>query len=339
MLPVAVEVWRGERIESRHRASLALVDRDGRLVAALGEPDAPVFPRSAIKPLQALPLVESGAADAAGLGERELALACASHGGEPVHVGLVEAWLGRLGLAEDALACGPHPPLHLPSAEGLVRAGERPGRRHNNCSGKHAGMLTLARHLGAEAAGYEQPGHPVQQAIRAALDELTDGALRDPPAIDGCGVPTWALPLRALALGFARLATPDGLAPARAAAARRIVLAMVREPLLVAGSGRLCTALLELGGGLVAKTGAEGVYAAALPGSGLGLAIKVEDGAARAAEVAVVAALLELGWLPPALRRDLARFARPILRNHAGAEVGRIQPAPGWQPAPGSPEV
>lgn len=330
MLPVAVEVWRGERVESRHRATLALVDRSGRVVAAVGEPDQPVFPRSAIKPLQALPLVESGAADAAGLGQRELALACASHGGEPVHVGLVEAWLGRLGVGEDALACGPHPPLHGPSAEALWAAGERPGRRHNNCSGKHAGMLTLARHLGAPEAGYERPDHPVQRAIRAALDELTDGAPLDPPAIDGCGVPTWALPLRALALGFARLATPDGLAPARAAAARRLTLAMIREPLLVAGSGRLCTALLELGGGLVAKTGAEGVYAAALPGSGLGLAIKVEDGATRAAEVALLAVLFELGWLPPSACRDLARFARPILRNHAGAEVGRIQPAPSW---------
>lgn len=333
MIPVAVEVWRGDRVESRHRASLAVVDRDGRLLAAVGEPETPVYPRSAIKPLQALPLVESGAADAAGLTERELALACASHAGEPVHVRLVEAWLARLGLEEAALACGPHPPGHGPSAEALLAAGERPGRRHNNCSGKHAGMLTLARHLGAPAAGYERPEHPVQRAIRATFDELTDGALLDPPAIDGCSVPTWAMPLRALALGLARLASPEGLAPERRAAAQRIALAMVREPLLVAGSGRLCTALLERGGGLLAKTGAEGVYVAALPGSGRALALKVEDGAARAAEVALLAALGALGWLAPPALRDLARFARPVLRNHAGLEVGRILPAPGWPEA------
>lgn len=330
MLPVAVEVWRGERVESRHRASLAVVDRDGRCVLAVGEPETPVYPRSAIKPLQAIPLVESGAADAFGLEEADLALACASHGGEPAHLRRVSAWLARLGLDEPALACGPHPPSHAPSAELLTARGERPSRLHNNCSGKHAGMLTLARHLGAPEAGYEQPEHPVQRAVRAVLDALTDGGPLDPPAIDGCGVPTWAVPLRALALSFARFGTPDALPPARAEACRRIALAMLREPLMVAGSGRLCTALLELGGGVIAKTGAEGVYAAALPGSGLGLALKVEDGAARAAEVALLAALTRLGWLTGPVLRDLARFARPTLRNHAGTEVGSIRPAPGW---------
>lgn len=330
MLPVAVEVWRGERVESRHRASLAVVDRDGRIVLGVGDPERPVYPRSAVKPLQAISVVESGAARAFGLGPAELALDCASHGGEPRHIGTVSAWLERLGLDETALACGPHPPSHGPSAELLVARGERPTRRHNNCSGKHAGMLTLVRHLGVSETGYERPDHPVQQAVRAVLDELTDGAVLDPPAIDGCGVPTWPMPLRALALAFARFASPDGLPLARAAACRTVAAAMWAEPFMVAGSGRLCTELLRAGGGLVAKTGAEGVYVAALAGSGLGLALKVEDGATRAAEVALLAALERLGWLSGSARAALAGFARPIVRNHAGTEVGRILPAPGW---------
>ncbi len=330
MSVIAVEVWRGGRVESRHRASLALVDRSGRLVRAIGEPDPPVYPRSAIKPLQAIPLVESGAADAFGASEEELALACASHGGEPFHVRAVARWLARLGLDETALACGPQVPSHDPSARALFASGGSPGRIHNNCSGKHAGMLTLARHLGVPEAGYERPDHPVQRAIRAVLDELTDGAPLDPPAVDGCGVPTWAMPLRALALAFARLATPEDLPPHRAAACRRITAAMHRAPLMVAGTGRLCSTLLATAPDLVVKTGAEGVFAAARAGTGLGLALKVEDGAGRAAQVALLAALEHLRWLDDPARVALAGFARPVLPNWAGSEVGVILPAPSW---------
>lgn len=330
MVPIAIEVRRGDRVESRHRASLAVADHTGRLVLAVGEVDRPVYPRSAIKPLQALPLVERGAADAFGLGDAELALACASHGGEPEHLALVRAWLERLGLDERGLGCGAHPPLHGPSAERLIAAGSRPTRLHNNCSGKHAGMLTLARHLGAPLEGYARPDHPVQLLIHDTLAAFTDGRLEKPPAIDGCGVPTWAIPLSALATAFARFAAPDDLPPQRAAAARRIARAMLRRPFLVAGTGRLCTALLEKGGGLLAKTGAEGVYVATLPERGLGLALKVEDGAGRAAEPALLAALEALGWLPAAAAAALEPFARPILRNHAGEVVGRILPVPGW---------
>ncbi|MCS7266650.1 MAG: asparaginase [Geminicoccaceae bacterium] len=328
MVPVAVEVWRGDRVESRHRASLAVADRGGRLRLAVGDTERPVYPRSAVKPLQALPLVESGAADAWALSAAELALACASHAGEPIHVATVAAWLARLGCDETVLVCGPHPPLDGPSAERLARAGEAPSRLHNNCSGKHAGMLALARRLGAPLSSYERPDHPVQRAIRAVLCDLCDGRLEEPPAIDGCGVPTWAVPLSALATAFARFATPDGLAPERAAAAARIARAMRAEPLLVAGRGRLCTLLLEQG--LLAKTGAEGVYLAAAPGSGLGLALKVEDGAARAAEVALLAALDALGWLSPQARSALSPRARPVLYNHAGTPVGRVAPVEGW---------
>lgn len=330
MVPVAVEVWRGGRVESRHRASLAVVDRRGRITLAVGDVEVPVYPRSAIKPLQAIPLVESGAADSFGLGEVELALACSSHGGEPRHVARVEAWLRRLGLSEPALACGPHPPSHTTSAEELWARGGRPSQLHNNCSGKHAAMLTLARQLGAAEAGYARADHPVQQAIREVLVDLTDGALSEPPAIDGCGVPTWAMPLPALALAFARFASPDDLPVPRAAACRRIALAMRREPWFVAGSGRLCSALLACGGGVLGKTGAEGVFVAADPARGLGLALKVEDGAGRAAEVALLAALSRLGWLARPALDELERFARPVLRNWAGTEVGQILPAPGW---------
>lgn len=310
--------------------SLAVADRDGRLVLAVGEPERAIYPRSAVKPLQAVALVESGAAAAFGVNAAELALACASHAGEPVHIERVAAWLARLGCDARALACGPHPPLHMPSAEALIRAGAPASRLHNNCSGKHAGMLTLARHLGAPLAGYEAPDHPVQRAIRAVLADFTDGQLVEPPAIDGCGVPTWAMPLRALATAFARFASPDRLSPRRAAACAAIARAMREEPLMVAGQGRLGTLLLARGEGLIAKTGAEGVYAAARLGSGLGLALKVEDGAARAAEVALLAALEALGWLSAAAREALAPFARPLLRNHAGTVVGRIAPVPGW---------
>jgi L-asparaginase II len=328
--PIGVLVLRGERVESWHRVSYAVVDRSGQVRHAAGVSERPIFPRSAVKPLQALAMVESGAARRFGVSQAELALACASHAGEQRHVALVRAWLARLGLDQSALACGAHPPLHAPTAERLHAAGQAPEPVHNNCSGKHAGMLTLARHLGAPPAGYHQPDHPVQRQVAATLAEMAALDALPEPATDGCGVPTFPLSLVQLAGALARLAAPQALGPARRAACEQVRAAMSSHPELVGGTGRPCSAIMTALPGLVVKTGAVGVYAAALPEAGLGLALKVEDGAGRAAPVALLALLEALGAVQGEARAALAEIARPLLRNHARRTVGRIEPAPGW---------
>ena len=327
---VAVEVWRGPRIESRHRVHVAVVDRHGRLRQAHGDVDRLVYPRSSIKPFQALPLVESGAADAFGLGEPELALACASHGGEPMHVGRIEHWLRRLDLDGNALACGPQLPSHGPSAEALLRAGGGITRLHNNCSGKHTGMLSVCRHLGWPVAGYQRPDHPLQTKIAAGMAELADLPGLTEPGIDGCSLPAWVLSLRACALLGARLADPAGLEAGRASALRRLAAAMRKHPELVAGTGRACTILMRAVPEIVVKAGAEGFFLAAWPAAGLGVALKVEDGAGRAAEVALVAVLDAVGAIPDASRPAIADLAAPAVRDRNGAVVGRIRAAAGW---------
>jgi L-asparaginase II len=330
--PVAVEVWRGGRIESRHRAHVCVADATGAVAHAIGDIDEPVFPRSAVKPFQALLLVESGAADAFGLGDEELALACASHSGEPMHVERVQRWLAALGLDDKALACGGHPPGHAPSAAALVAAGRAPSRVHDNCSGKHAGMLTVARHLGLPAASYAEPDGPIQRRIAAGIVEMTGLAHLPQPGMDGCSLPTWALPLRALATATARLARPDGLPLGRRDALERISRAMRAHPELVAGTGRCCTAVMRALPSVTVKTGAEGVYVAALHGPGLGLALKVEDGAGRASEVALLACLDRLGVVPAEAAGALVELARPRLWSRAGELVGGIAPGSGWPP-------
>ncbi len=328
--PVAVEVLRGERPESWHRVRLCVTDADGGVRLSVGPVDEPVFPRSAVKPFQALPLVASGAADAFALGEAEIALACASHSGEPEHVERVRGWLARIGAGPAELACGAHPPLDPEVAAALLKSGQDPTPLHNNCSGKHAGMLTLARHLGVPSDGYLHPHHPVQRAIFDILRELTGEPLQQPPGIDGCGVPTWPISLRSLARAAARFATGAGITAATAEAARRILRACRKHPHLVAGSGRPCTRIIpRLAEGMV-KAGAEGVYLAILPEIGCGLALKVEDGGGRAAPVALLAALDALGLIGGAAGEALADLRSPIVRNHAGIEVGRIRPRAGW---------
>lgn len=328
--PVAVEVWRGERVESRHRVRLCVADADGLILLALGAIDEPIYPRSAVKPFQALALVESGAADGFGVGEAELALACASHGGEPDHVALAAGWLARLGLDETALACGPHPPLHQASAAALLRAGASPCRLHNNCSGKHTGMLAAALRLGAPTRGYELPEHAVQRHCAEAIAALAGQDRLAEPGIDGCSLPNHPLPLRGLARAAAQLADPARQAPLRGAALRRIGAAMRAQPRMVAGTGRCCTALMALLPGVIAKTGAEGTYLAALPDRGIGIALKAEDGATRAAETALLAVLAHLGALGDELPEGLQRYRIPHLRNAAGGVVGHVRPVPGW---------
>ena len=323
--PVLVEITRGTLIESVHRGSLAIVDAAGTVRLALGDVETPVYSRSSLKPMQALPLVESGAAEAFGLGDEEVALACASHSGEPMHVTRVAAWLERLGLSERDLACGAHPSRYEPVAEAMIRRGEKPTRLFNNCSGKHAGFLTVARHWDIATSGYEQVGHPVQQAVAATLRELSD-AKELPCGIDGCAAPNFATSLTEFARAAARMAAPDGLTKERAAASRRIVAAMIAHPELISGTGRTCAILMRACHGRAAvKAGAEGFYAGWVPGSGLGIAVKIDDGAGRAAETAIAAILDRLKLLDES-QPARAILLAPILHTR-GAVVGERRPS------------
>jgi L-asparaginase II len=325
--PVLVEVLRGALVESRHHGAIAVADADGATVLTLGDVAAPVYPRSAVKALQALPLIESGAAEKFGLGDEELALACASHGGEPAHVAVAQRMLERAGLDVTALECGTHWPSHQESARALARAGA-PSALHNNCSGKHAGFICVACAGGIAQQGYVQPSHPVQREVRAVLEGLTGvGLSEDRCGIDGCSIPTFAIPLSSLAYAFARFGTGRGLAPERAKAAARLRAACAAQPYFVAGTGRFCTEVMKLfGARVLVKTGAEGVFCGALPELGLGIALKCQDGATRAAEVAMAAMIAR--FLP--LGRDeetaLERFMRPSLRNWNGIAVGALRP-------------
>jgi L-asparaginase II len=323
--PVLVEVTRGDQVESTHRGAVAISDAQGNVLFALGDIENPIYPRSALKPIQALPLVESGAADALGIDEAEIALACASHSGEPMHTSRVAAWLQRLGLAEGDLACGPHPVRYAPVWEDMIRRGEKPTRIHNNCSGKHAGFLTVARHWGVATAGYERIDHPVQLTVAQALGELAGLSQPLPWAVDGCAAPNFAIPLSAFARALARLASPKTLPPERASAARRILKAMMTRPELVAGTGRVCTTLMRAGGGRIAvKTGAEATYAAIVPGHGLGIAIKVDDGGGRAAETTIAYLLARMGLLD---RDTVHDIVNPPVLNTRDARVGERRPA------------
>ncbi|MCL4765135.1 MAG: asparaginase [Hyphomicrobiaceae bacterium] len=289
--PVLVETLRGELVESRHRGSIAVAGPDGRLAFASGEVRRPVFPRSAIKSIQCLPLIETGAADRFGFGAAEIALACASHSGTERHVAVAAGMLARAGLDEAALACGSHEPLAAAAARTLIQDRQPPSPLHNNCSGKHAGMLATAVHMSEPVADYWRPEHPVQVRIAAALEDLTGTRLgTDRLGIDGCSAPNWAIPLADLARAFARLITGEGLSPARRAAAERVLESCWAEPELVSGPERLDTELMtRLRSALFLKTGAEGVYCGAIPARGLGFALKVDDGAKRASELAVKA--------------------------------------------------
>jgi L-asparaginase II len=323
---ILVEVTRGELVESRHRGAVAVADAEGEILLALGDAEAPVFPRSAVKALQAVPLIETGAADRYGFGDEELALACASHSGEPGHVAGVERMLAKAGLGASALSCGVHWPISQAAAFALARTGA-PSALHNNCSGKHAGFLCAACARGVDHVGYWQPDHPVQREVRAVLEDFTGAKLTaERRAIDGCSVPTWAIPLEDLARGFAKFGTGRGLAPERAKAAARLRAACTQKPWNVAGTGRFCTEIMQLFGARVfVKTGAEGVYCGALPEQGLGIALKCDDGAARAAQAIMAALIARFLPLGDDERAALAPFLHTPLRNWNGFEVGAIR--------------
>ncbi len=337
MNPVLVEATRGNGIESTHRGAVAIVDADGGVVASLGDIERSIFPRSAVKVLQALPLIASGAADRLGLSDDELAIACASHTGEPSHVRTVAAMLAKAGLDADALECGAHWPSLDTAARGLAALGHTPTALHNNCSGKHAGFMCLAcaLHGGSglrnHVRGYVQAEHPLMREVAAALQACTGTDLaRAPRGIDGCSIPTWAIPLRHLALAFARVGTGIGLGADHARAASRLRAAVAGAPFMVAGTDRFDTRVMErLGARVFCKVGAEGVYCAALPEPGLGVAIKIDDGnTARACEVAMAAVIeghVRLGEADAVFMRSLSAVT---LRNWNGIEVARLDATP-----------
>lgn len=324
--PILVEVTRGPIVESLHRGAVAIARADGEVMFSLGDIEAPIYPRSSLKPVQALPLVESGAADAFGLGDEELALACASHSGEPMHTSRVASWLKKIGCTESDLACGPHPVRYEPVWFDMIRAGRGPTRIHNNCSGKHTGFLTVARHWAVATNGYERHDHPVQRAVARALGELSGIATEFPWGVDGCTAPNFALPLAAFARALAKLADPSALPDPRANAARRVVSAMIAHPELVAGTGRSDTILMGACRGRAAtKAGAEAFYAAMVPEAGLGIALKIDDGAGRAAETAMAAILDKLALLSD--DKDAHGLVRaPVLSTRNGI-AGERRPA------------
>lgn len=330
--PVLVNSVRGELVENRHRGAVAVCDPDGKLVHAWGDVESLVYPRSAVKALQALPLVETGAADHFALSEAELALACSSHNAEPAHTDTVRNWLKRIELGEDALECGAHAPLHEQTANQMIENHLQPGRAHNNCSGKHTGMLTTACFLGEETRGYIKREHPSQQRWFDSLGEMAGVDMRRLPwSYDGCGIPVIAMPLLSIATAFARVAVPDDLAANRSDAVDRITTAIAHNPFMVAGSGRLCTEIMALTGRrVIVKTGADGVYTAALKDRSLGLALKIDDGTREAAEITLLAVLRHLGALHDDEVETLATRCRTPIINTRGVVTGHREPSELW---------
>ncbi|MCC5975215.1 MAG: asparaginase [Rubellimicrobium sp.] len=322
-----IEIWRGPFRESLHRGHAVICDGTGAIVEAWGDPQAVILPRSSAKMIQALPLVESGAADAFALGTERLALACASHIGASYHITRVQDWIAELGLTDDAFRCGPQTPNDRETRKSLICSDTRPCQYHNNCSGKHSGFLTLARHLKA-GPEYVDPDHPVQRAVRSAFEEVT-GEASPGFGIDGCSAPNFATTVHGLARAMAGFATAAGKGGARAAAQARLTEAMARHPELVAGERETCTELMRaLPPGSAVKGGADGVYVAILPTLGLGVALKISDGAERGKDAAMAALLIRLGLLgrddPAAKRRVFTET-----RNWRGIVTGTIRPAPG----------
>ena len=320
-----LRVTRGDHVESSHLVAVALT-RGGVLERSLGDVHRPVFARSAAKPMQALPIILSGAADAFGLVDAEIAIACASHSGTKEHVRTVERMLAKGGLSADDLQCGIHPPYHRPSADETIREGRTYDVLQNNCSGKHTGMLLASKHLGFPLDSYRDPDHPLQERIRQLIARVTGC---DPSeiheAVDGCGVPVFALPLWRLAVAYERLANPDSAPPDLAEALHRIGRATARHPRIYGGPTRLASDITEAAGDRIfIKAGAEGVFAAGRKGAGQGMALKAEDGSSRAARAAAAPVLEAEGWFDGAEAEKIRAIAAPPIRNCHGDAVGVI---------------
>jgi L-asparaginase II len=337
--PPLVELRRGGLTESVHRGAVAVCDATGKRVAGLGHPAMATFLRSTAKPLQALPIILTGAAGRYGFTDAELAAMCGSLNGEDFQVAAVLSILDKAGLGPELLACGVHAPSHRPTAKALAERGEKPSAVHNNCAGKHAAMLVLCAHLGVDPEGYTRASHPVQGVVLRAVAELCAyPAEQIGIGVDGCGVPVFRLPLIALAGAYARLAAPAqaGLTPETAAAVEQLMAACLAHPEMIAGTGRLCTRIMQAAPGRVlAKTGAEGSYALAIPGRGLGVALQIEDGAPRALGPAVCEVLHLLGVLDHASLEgpqegSLADLHHGQVKNHRGEVVAELVPVLGF---------
>jgi L-asparaginase II len=315
--PIIAEVTRGGIVESRHTGAFAVVDGEGKLIKSAGGFAVPIFPRSAIKAFQFVPVIESGAADHFGFTDEEIALACSSHNGEADHVRVARSMLQKAGENEEHYECGAHWPSNLEAHHDAVRAGGEALQVHNNCSGKHAGMLALARQLGANAKNYVNIDHPVQQAIAEVIARYCEVDVKALTwGIDGCSVPTWAFPLSNMALGFARLtATPAG---------KRIIQAVRNHPFMVAGTKRFDTKVMQTVPRVFVKTGAEGVYCGCIPHAHIGVALKCDDGASRAAETAMASVLASLDVWTADEKEKLQGFAHADLRNWRKIPVGDV---------------
>ena len=330
-----VQVTRGAITESRHRGHVIAVEPDGKIVAVLGAPETVTFLRSSAKPHQAIPLVSSGAADRFGFSEEEIALACASHSGEPMHTEAAASMLRKIGLKPEDLRCGTHEPFSLEVARKLREKGEKPNVLQNNCSGKHAGMLALALHLGAPTENYDRAENPVQIAIVDTISQFSEISIEDiAVGIDGCGVPVFGITVKGMALMYARLvAPPRDFEESTRAACKRVVAAMINHPELIGGTtDRLDTEMMRATkGSLVSKVGAEGVYTAGvLPCEqwprGLGLALKIEDGDDhRARPTVVIESLDQLGVLTDESLDAVSRYAFFPVRNRSGEVVGEVR--------------
>ena len=319
------EIWRGSLLESQHHGHAVVCNGKGEIVHSWGNPDQVIYPRSSCKMVQALPLLTSGAAARYGLNSEQLALACASHNGARIHVDRVSRWLDQLELSEGDLRCGAQMPRDKEVMHGLIKTDDSPCQIHNNCSGKHAGFLTLAQHLGA-GPEYVEIDHPVQQACHEAFEEVT-GETSPTYGIDGCSAPNFACTVTGLARGMGWFASAHTRSTRSDEAAVQLRAAMAQHPELVAGEGRACTALMrDMGGKVSVKTGAEGVFVAILPEQELGIALKVSDGATRAAENAIAALLVSLGVLDKDSPSAKAYLSAAIT-NWNGIHCGEMRPA------------
>lgn len=325
--PILAETVRGNWVENRHRGAYVVVDADGRIIASAGDIERPIFPRSAIKSMQALPIFAREAEGKFHHSDQELALACASHHGEAAHVATAEGLLTRIGLSAADLECGAHAPTNATAREALRAAGAEPSPLHNNCSGKHSGMLSVALAMGVPTAGYVDREHAVQKAVREAVEAVIGESLsEDHCGTDGCSIPTFAAPLRAFALGFARMATGRGLSPELAAAARRLFDAATRHPHLVAGTGHPDTLLMTaFGGRLMQKVGAEGVQCGAIRDKGWGYALKCDDGNIAASQAMLAGMLLKLADPDATQRQALEALAHQPIKSVRGAVVGELR--------------
>ncbi len=318
--PVIAEVTRGGIVESRHTGCFAVVDREGHTIASAGDTSQAVFPRSAIKAFQCIPVIESGAADRFGFSDEEIALACSSHNGEAEHIRVARSMLTKAGISEAHYECGAHWPTEGEAHTAAIRQFSEAQPIHNNCSGKHAGMLALSRQLGADPTGYVKRDHPVQRAIAKSMGEICDCDLdHQPCGIDGCSVPTWAIPIRNMALGFARLTASDHQA------GRRIIDSVRANPFMVAGTHRFDTELMRAVPRVFLKGGAEGVHCGCIPHAGLGIAVKCDDGAGRAAEAATAAILGSLDVWTSKEQAHFSRFKSRELTNWRKIHVGDVR--------------